>query len=60
MKILKFENNEKAISYIKKFTKERIGNSSDEILDLVASMTISKSIINNKYYINLSKIEKFL
>jgi hypothetical protein len=60
MNLLKFNNDKEARIYIKEFIDKRITNSSNEILDLVISMIMFKSSIDNNYYINLEKIEKFL
>lgn len=60
MSLLKFKNDKEAKSYIKKFMEKRIGNSSNEVLDLVISMIMFKSSIDITYYINLEKLEKFL
>jgi hypothetical protein len=60
MSLLKFKNDKEAKTYIREFIDKRISNSSNEILDLVTSIIMFKSTIDNTYYINLEKIEKFL
>lgn len=60
MKLLKFNDDKDARKYIKEFIKKRIASTSDEILELVTSMIMFKSTIDNTYYINLEKIEKYL
>jgi len=60
MNLIKFKNDNEAKNYIKKFIDKRIKNSSNEILKLVVSMIMFKSSIDNTYYVNLEKIEKFL
>ncbi len=60
MNILKFKTDIEAKNYIKKFIKKRIKNNSNDVLELIVSMIMFKSTIDNTYYINLEKIEKFL
>lgn len=61
MKLIKFNNYEKASLYVEEYIQKNIFNYTIQVLELILTMTVHKSSIDDKtYYVDLSKIDKFL